>query len=95
MDLQDRGGGSTDPRSCISDVLLDLGTISTQFILALQDMERSTRRLRLADETTADAVERRKEIERVATEHINGIQNLCGRMSLDLKEGTVCSHGFL
>lgn len=95
MDLQDHGGGSsTDPgpRSSISDVLLDMGTISTQFILALQNMERSTRQPRPANGTTADVGERKKQIERMATDHINGIRALCDRMLLDPKEGTVCSH---
>lgn len=94
MDHQDHGGGSTDPnlRSCVSEVLLDLGTISTQFVLKLQNIERSTRQFRFADEANVDAGERKKEIERVVTEHIDGIRALCDRMSLDPKEGTVCSH---
>lgn len=90
MNTQDPGGSGdgTDPQPHVSDVLLDLNVISTQFILALQKIELSLRQRKAAGEEAVDS-EAAEEIKLRVAGHIDDIQALCDSISLNSQEGTV------
>lgn len=91
MNTQNPDSGGPDPWSCVSDVLLKLSLTSTRFLLELQTMESLARQRRVAGGTAADAGVAKEEIERSIAEHVDEIRALCSLVSLNPREGIICS----